>query len=380
VYPLISFLGAPVPPSNNVEGTIGGLVFYITLALGISFLCSILEAALLSSTQSHIELLVQQGKKAGRLLQQQKLNVERPISAILTLNTIAHTVGAAGAGAEAAAIFGSQFLGVISAVLTLLILVFSEIIPKTLGAVYWKPLSTFTAYAVQFLVLALLPAVWAFEQMTRLMRPKEVENTVTRADLEVLARIGAQEGTLDENENRVLRNLFRLDKVKIETIMTPRTVIMALSQNLTIREVMAENQTMPYSRIPVYDGDLDNVTGYVLRYQVLHHSAMDDHDLKLEELRNQMHIVPENRSVGDVFEDFIEKKEHIFLVIDEYGGTAGIITLEDAIEALLGLEITDESDVVEDLRKLATERFERQRKERSQLIPKAKFNPNQQIS
>ncbi len=368
LYKLYPSLLAPVTPGAEGSGSITALVLYITLALAVSFLCSILEAALLSTSQSHIELLVEQGKRAGRLMQIFKQDVDRPISAILTLNTIAHTVGAAGAGAQAAAIFGNQFLGLISAILTLLILVLSEIIPKTLGAVYWKQLTTFTAYTIQVMMVVLYPAVWVFEWLTRKLRPEKYESTFTRDDLEVMAKISAQEGTLEERENRVLRNLFHLDKVQVEAIMTPRTVVMALPETLTIREAMTKYQTMHYSRIPIYTDNIDNITGYVLRHQVFLQSAVDHHHVTLKELAHHMHIVPETAMVADVLDQFITDQEHIFLVIDEYGGTAGIITLEDVIEALLGTEITDESDVVEDLRKLAQERYQRRQRERSDVL------------
>ena len=368
LYKFYSSFLAPITPGAEGSGSTMALALYITLALAISFLCSILEAALLSTSQSHIELLVEQGKRAGRLMQSFKQDVDRPISAILTLNTIAHTVGAAGAGAQAAAIFGNQFLGLISAILTLLILIVSEIIPKTLGAVYWKQLTTFTAYTIKLMVIVLYPAVWVFEWLTRKLRPEKYERTFTRDDLEVMAKISAQEGTLEERENRVLRNLFHLDKVQVEAIMTPRTVVMALQQNLTIREVMTKYEAMHYSRIPIYADNIDNITGYVLRHQVFLKSAVDQHYVLLEELGHQIYVVPETAMVADVLDQFITAQEHIFLVIDEYGGTAGIITLEDVIEALLGTEITDESDVVEDLRKLAQERHQRRQRERSGVL------------
>lgn len=361
----IGALLAPIDPTATGDGSLTGLFAYIGLALGVSFFCSILEASLLSISQSHVEIMVDQGSKAGKLLQKQKQNVDRPISAILTLNTIAHTVGAAGAGAQAAAVFGSQYIGLISAVLTLLILVLSEIIPKTLGAVYWKQLATFTGYAVQMLVVVLYPAVWVFEWMTRLLRPEEEETTVTRADLEVLARISAEEGALLEEENRVVRNLLSLSEVKVEAIMTPRTVVTALQQDLSPRDILKENQHIPYSRLPIYADNLDDIHAYVLRHHILLEAANDRHNTPLKDLGQTIHSVSETASVADVLNEFIAQHEHIFLVIDEYGGTAGIITLEDTIETLLGMEITDESDLVEDLRQLAQERFTRVRNART---------------
>jgi CBS domain containing-hemolysin-like protein len=354
-------LTAPINPDNVVQGSWGGLIFFVLLALGVSFLCSILEAVLLSALQSHIGNLVQQGKRAGLLMQQHKQDLERPISAILTLNTIAHTVGAAGAGAQAAALFGNQFLGVISAILTLLILVLSEIIPKTLGAIYWKQLTSFSAYTIQFLVIALAPVVWVFEKLTGLLRSGEPETTVTRADLEVLAKISAQEGAILEQERHILGNLLHLNRVKVETIMTPRIVVTALSQDLTIQEALDKHSPIHYSRIPIYAKNIDDIVAYVLRYQILRCGAKDSKHLTLKEMSIPIHSVPQSVTVAQVLNDFVARREHIFLVIDEYGGTAGIVTLEDAIETLLGLEIIDELDVVEDLRRLAEERHHRRR-------------------
>jgi CBS domain containing-hemolysin-like protein len=352
-------LSAPIPGESSGEGSIGGLIIFISLALGFSFLCSILEAVLLSTTQSYVELLSQEGKRSGFLMQKHKRNVERPISAILTLNTIAHTVGAAGAGAQATAVFGSQFLGVISIILTLLILIVSEIIPKTLGAVYWRQFASFSAYAIEALIWILFPVVWASEKLTSLLRPDDDALTVTRADIEVLVNISAREGSLLEKENRIVRNLLHLNRVRVDAIMTPRTVMMAFPQELTIAEVAQKQADIPYSRIPIYDKNIDDIVGYVLRHDICSQAALDRHTIQLKELKYEVQIVPETISVAEVMDRFIATQEHIFLVADEYGGTAGVITLEDTVESLLGVEIIDESDVVTDLRQLATQRHER---------------------
>ena len=341
-------------------GEWSSLIIYVVIALAVSFLCSIWEAAMLSTPVSHIELLVQEGSKAGVIMQGLRQNVEHPISAILTLNTIAHTVGATGAGAEAAAIFGSEFVGIISAVLTLLILVFSEIIPKTLGAVYAKPLTPFTAYSLRLLLFALAPAVFAFEFLTRALRPSEDAPTVTRSELQVMARISAEEGGIQERDNRIVSNLLQLADVQIETIMTPRTVVLMFQQDLTVGEVMQTHKILPYSRIPLYGESADDVRGYVLRHEIYKRAAADEHDLKMEAIARALHVVPETNSAAQVLDEFIAKQDHIFLVIDEYGGTAGLITLEDTVETLLGIEILDESDRVADLRQLARRRYQSQ--------------------
>lgn len=353
-------LTAPIIPGGaEGSGSFTTLFLFVSLAISISFLCSILEAVLLSTSVSHIEGLVQQGKPAGHIMQRLRANVERPISAILTLNTIAHTVGATLAGAEAALIFGSDLVGLISAVLTFLILVLSEIIPKTIGAVYWKQLTTFAAYTTRALVTLLLPAVIAFEVLGRLMRPSSHEPTVTRSDLEVLAKISQKEGAILEREKRILSNLLHLSNVKVYDIMTPRTVVLALNETLTVEEAL-QSHPLPYSRIPIFDDTVDNVTGYVLRHDIVQAAAADRHDTLLSSLRRPIHALPDSVSVAQVLDEFIRKKEHIALILDEYGGTEGVVTMEDAIESLLGIEITDESDLVADLRQLAQQRYQRQ--------------------
>ena len=357
------FSGIPILAAGT--GAVGAgewsaLIFYVVIALGVSFLCSIWEAAMLSTPVSHIELLVQQGSEAGVIMQGLRQNVEHPISAILTLNTIAHTVGAAGAGAEATAIFGSEFFGIISAVLTLLILVFSEIIPKTLGAVYAKQLTPFTAYSLRALLWVFRPAVFAFEFVTRSMRPSEDAPTVTRSELQVMACISAQEGGIRERENRIVANLLQLAEVQVETIMTPRTVMVMFPEDQTVGEIMRSYPFLPFSRIPVYGESADDIKGYVLRHEIYKRAAADEIGVVLREIALELDVVPETNSVAQVLDEFIAKQDHLFLVIDEYGGTAGLITLEDTVETLLGIEILDESDAVADLRQLARRRYQSQ--------------------
>ena len=338
-------------------GEWSALLLYVAIALGVSFLCSVWEAAMLSTPVSHIELLVQDGARAGAIMQGLRQNVEHPITAILTLNTIAHTVGAAGAGAEATAIFGSEYFGIISAVLTLLILVFSEIIPKTLGAVYAKQLTPFTAYSLHILLIAFAPAVRLFEFVTRAMRPSEDPPTVTRSELQVMAKISAEEGGIRERENRIVSNLLQLAEVQVETIMTPRTVVLMIQADQTVGDVMDQHNILPFSRIPVFEESTDDVKGYVLRHEIYKRAAADERSVKMRDIALELKVVPETISVAQVLDQFIAAQDHIFLVIDEYGGTAGLITMEDAVETLLGIEILDESDRVADLRLLAQRRY-----------------------
>ncbi|RMF80243.1 MAG: HlyC/CorC family transporter [Chloroflexi bacterium] len=356
-----------MPTDGEVSGSVGGLLLFIGIALGISFLCSIWEAVMLSTSFSHIEVLIEQGKRAGYIMRAHKDNIERPISAILTLNTIAHTVGAAGAGAQAVGVFGNEFVGIISAVLTLLILIFSEIIPKTLGAAYWKQLMPFTAYSVRLLVIVLYPIVVAFQAMTSLLASKTEEPKITRSELEVMAQIGAGEGSIEEKENRIFHNLLGLRLVTVGDIMTPRTVAYTLREDMTVDEVVKEIKALPYSRIPIYKEDRDNIEYYVLSSDILAAAAEDNDRTTLKELSRPLHSVPETLSADRVLDEFIARKEHIFLVFDEYGGTAGIITLEDVIETLLGIEITDESDIVADMRQLAQQRYQQRYESRTRL-------------
>ncbi len=350
---------AATAPTGEVEGSVLGLIIYITIALSISFLCSILEAVMLSTSLSHIELTALAGKRSGVIMRKLKQNVEQAISAILTLNTIAHTVGAAGAGAQAAAVFGSEWIGVISAILTFLILVFSEIIPKTLGAVYWKQLMPFAAFTIQFLVWILYPVVWAFQKLTDLMAPEEREPTVTRSELEVLAQVSRQEGALEEKESLILKNLLKLDGVQVKEVMTPRTVMFALQEDTTVGEVMQKHTVLSYSRIPIYTQSTDDISAFALRYDILMAAADDRDNVTMKELIRPLKSVPETLSVAETMQKFMTEKEHVFLVFDEYGGTEGIITMEDVVESLIGSEITDESDVVADLRELAKKRYQR---------------------
>ena len=336
-------LYAPVIPAGaEGQGSFVMLVLYVLVALGVSFLCSMCEAVLFSTTLSHVELMVQSGSRAGRYLRRLKGNMDRPIAAILTLNTIAHTAGAAGAGAEAALLLGSDLIGLVTVILTLLILVFSEIIPKTLGAVYWKPLSPVIAYVIQFMVWAFYPVVLAFERLTHLLNAREKEPLVTRSELEVLAEISSGEGGLEESEHKILSNLLRLSDVQVSHIMTPRTVMLAFQQDMTIGEVLKKHRVLPYSRIPIFAESTDDCKAFVLRSELLMAAAQDRDDTHLKELSRPLHSVPESMSVDVVLNEFTRRQEHLFLVFDEYGGTAGIVTMEDAIESLIGVEITDE--------------------------------------
>ena len=355
---------AVLTPEAAQAGSVIGLAIFVTIALGVSFLCSILEAVLLSTSASYLEVAIQQGSKAALKMRDQKdkEHIDRSISAILTLNTIAHTVGAAGAGAEAAAIFESVPIGVIGAVLTFLILVVSEIIPKTLGVVYWKLLMPASAYAISWLVIVLFPVVWSLQWLTELLKPKTEEPTVTRSELEIMARLGHEEGTIGEREKEVVHNVLRHIREKQATdILTPRTVLTALKASQTVGAV-AQGPPLKFSRIPIFEGDHDQIAKFVLRHDIFEAAATGREQVALEEISRPLKTVPATISVAKLLEMFVNQREHIFLVVDEYGGTEGIVTLEDAIESLLGAEIIDESDPATDMQEMARRQAARRRR------------------
>lgn len=328
------------------------LIVYIAIALVFSFLCSISEAVLLSVTTAHISVLEQDGKRAGEELRKLKSDINKPLSAILTLNTIAHTAGAVGAGAQAAVVFGNQWVGLISAGLTLLILVFSEIIPKTLGATYWRGLSTITAHWLNFLVLVLYPFVKMSEWLTRGLSTEQTLDGFSRAEFAAMAELGEQEGQLHERESRILKNLFVLHEARVTDAMTPRPVVMSLPQTLTVAEYFDNHYDSRFSRIPVY-ADEEMFTGFVLKDDLLLAQARGNSANTLETYRRDLHTLPDKTTLADAFDQVLKERAHIMLILDEYGGMVGIITMEDILETLLGLEILDESDKIADMQQYA---------------------------
>lgn len=335
------------------------LFLYMALALGISFLCSVAEAVLLSVTPSYIAFLEQEGRRTGRILALLKDNIDRPLAAILSLNTIANTAGAAGVGAQAAVVFGNRAVGIVSAILTFLILVFSEIIPKTLGSVYWRGLSPVVAHGVRFLTWALLPLVLMAEQITRIISRGGAGNTFSREEFGALARHGAKIGDLAPREFRILGNLLRFESSTVEEIMTPRTVVFALQEDMPLSQVFEEHDSIPFSRIPIYCEEMDDITGFVLKNDLLLHQAQGETDLPIREFRRELRAIPETGTLFNAFEFLLDHREHIALVVDEYGGVEGILTLEDVVETLLGHEIVDEADITVDMQAFAKERWKK---------------------
>lgn len=329
------------------------LITYILIALLFSFLCSIAEAVLLSVTPAHIALMEKEGKSTAALLYRLKQNINQPLAAILTLNTIAHTVGAAGAGAEATALFGSASVGVVSAILTLLILVFSEIIPKTVGAYYWRELAPATARFLRLLVWLLYPFVLLSEKLTSRFAGEKPLSGMSRNEFLAISKLSEAEGQLSQQETTILNNLLRLHDTQVADAMTPRPVIFTLSDQITVETFFHKYDHTPFSRIPIYDEDPDLITGIIFRNDILLAQARGNGQNTLSNYRREIMVVAESTTLSEAFDQFLRLRTHMMLVVDEYGSVAGILTLEDLLETLLGLEIVDESDQTVDMQQLA---------------------------
>ena len=332
------------------------LLVYLFIAVGISFLCSILEAVLLSVTPGYVESQLTAGPRRASVLKGVRGNLDQSISSILILNTFAHTMGAAGVGAQALRVFGPQYESLIAFLLTLAILYFSEIIPKTLGATFWKQLAIPSAYVIQILVKVLYPFVWLSGLLTSTFSGDR-SGGISRDELAALARLGRRHGALGPKESELLENLLTLRHTKTGEIITPRTVVTALEASKTLSEAILALEQSPYTRIPIYRGSVDNIVGLVLKPQLLEAAIGGDGSETLQAHCLPIFRVSEELPVLQLLDQFLKRKEHLFLVEDEYGQTAGIVTLEDAIETLLGQEIMDESDTVEDLQQLARSKY-----------------------
>ena len=333
------------------------LFTYLFIALFVSFICSIMEAVLLSTSQSFLIVKLDLGKSWAKHFISLKSNIDKPLSAILSLNTVAHTVGAAGVGAQAVIVFGEAAFGVVSAILTLLILVITEIIPKTIGARFWRGLAGISAYTIRGMIIITYPLVLMSVAITRVFTKIGSKHTGSREEVSALASIGFDEGMFHEKEYRIIHNLVRLKDVRVSEIMTPRVVVTTADENLLLKDFLQDVKFLKFSRIPVYSGELENITGYVFRQTVFEKLAEDQFQLKLMDIKREIVIVPETQALFNVWEILLEKREHIALVVDEYGGTDGIVTMEDIIETLLGLEIIDEKDTIVDMQKYARKRW-----------------------
>lgn len=327
------------------------LIAFATLSIAVSFICSILEAALLSITPSYIAHLKSDQPDLHQRLQQLKDKIDQPLAAILTLNTVAHTVGATGVGAQVALVFGDAYLGIASAVMTFLILVLSEIIPKTLGARYWRSLAPWLPGILNLMILLLKPFIWMSDLIMKLMGGKAQE-TDLRQEIKALSILGRENGSLDTDEQRVIANILDLHDINIRQIMTPRTVCETLDPDMTLANFMEMDKSSRFSRYPVLDDD-ENPLGILYRRDILHAQA----ELKVSELMKPATLVSDKLDVESLLSQFLHERQHLFLVYDEYGSWQGLITLEDVIETLLGKPIMDETDDIPDLRRYARRRW-----------------------
>ncbi|MFD2515126.1 CNNM domain-containing protein [Pontibacter locisalis] len=341
----------------------GFLLLYLSVALFFSFLCSLLEASLLSITPSHATILSKENPSLGEDLHHFKENIDRPLAAILTLNTFAHTIGAAGVGAQAQLLWGEEALTIVSVVLTIVILIFTEIIPKTLGANYWKQLTPFTVRTLKILIYSpLYPIIILSQFITKRLKTEKGRSVLSRADFTAMTEIGIKEGIFKKGESQIIQNLLRFNKILVRHIMTPRTVIVSAHEDTTIVDFFKSFPDLRFSRIPIYKSNLDDVSGYVLKDEVMYKLINDEGHLPLKSISRNIQVVTEHIPIPTVFSRLLEKQDQIALVVDEYGGTAGLITMEDIIETLLGMEIVDEMDQIADLQTWARTNWEKRAK------------------
>ncbi|WP_457749380.1 CNNM domain-containing protein [Sulfurimonas sp.] len=341
------------------------LIIFFLLSVGISFLCSVLESVLLSVNMSYVAVLEKERPSVGKLLRQHKENINKSIASILILNTIANTLGAAAVGAQASKIFGNDAVIYVSVILTFAILFISEIIPKTIGAIYWKQLAPLGAYFIRAFIWITYPIILSTLAVTnRISKGKTDAHSLTKEELLESMLMSEDEGIIDEKESDVIENILNLDNIKVSEVLTPRSVVFALDESMTIKDVIKSQPAIfKFSRIPVYHSSLEDVTGLVLTKKIFK-QALEDDSVPLSAIKKDMFSINENIPVSKALDLFISKKDHMFLVTDNYDQTEGIITLEDCVETILGVEIMDESDTTEDMRELAKRKMKLKRKEK----------------
>lgn len=335
------------------------LLLFLFGAMGISAMCSILEATLMSTPISYITMREEEGYKPAALMRKYKMDSSRPIAAILSLNTIANTIGSAGVGATATELFGSQWFGLVSAIVTILILIFSEIIPKTIGTTRWKSLMGIAARIIRVLIFCMYPIVICVEYLQKFLTPKESELTISREEVSAMADVAEESGELDEDENEIIQNLISMDELTASSAMTPRVVADIASENMTVGNFFRDKRYHHHSRIPVYSDNDEYITGYILRMEALQLMAEDKPEMKLKSIRRDIASFNEDMTLDEIWSEMLDKDEQIAIIINEYGSFQGILTLEDIIETLLGDEIVDEHDEVRDMQELAKERWKR---------------------
>ncbi len=330
------------------------LILSIILAVAFSAFCSVLEAVLYSLSNSQVEMLKKAGHESAARLQEMREDIEEPITAILTLNTIAHTVGAAVAGASAAVVLGEEHLFLFSAVFTLVILLFSEILPKTIGISYAVPLAPYIAFPLHWMIILLKPIVWLCQMVTRMIPQPTDTDTISAEELQTIAALSRQSGHIEAEQERVIRNILELGTRTVRDVMTPRTVTLSLDESMSVAEAMeSEARLSSHSRVPVYKDEPNNVTGIVMRKDILLAAAEQKFSLPLTELMSPANFVAETSPLNRILIEFFELQQHLFVVVDEYGAVTGVISMEDVLEEIVGREIMDESDKTQDMRELA---------------------------
>lgn len=337
----------------------GLLLVFLCGAMSISFLCSVLESTLMSTPISYITLREDEGYRPATRMKAYKQDSSRAIASILSLNTIANTIGAAGVGRQATLVFGSEWFGLVSAITTVLILVFSEIIPKTIGTTHWKGLMGFTAKTIHFLIIILFPIVVTVEFLQKLITPKTSETAISREEVGAMADVAEESGELDEGENEIIQNLINIDELTASEAMTPRVVAAIAPESMKIKTFYKDRRFFHHSRIPVYRDNDEYITGYILRLDALQLMAEDKYDATLGDIRRDIHSYSEDTSIETIWDEMLEKKEQIAVVINEYGSFQGIVTMEDIIETVLGDEIVDERDAVVDMQQLARDKWKK---------------------
>jgi len=345
------------------------LILFFLLSIVFSFLCSIWEAVLLSITPSYVNSQVRKGTKVGETLQKYKEDIDRPLSAILTLNTIAHTVGAIGVGAQAGAVFGDNdvnlgvfhlsYESIVAGLMTLAILVLSEIIPKTIGANNWKSLAPFTVRSLRILLWILAPFVWMSQLITRTLKSEKGKSVLSRSDFVAMANVAAESGEIGINESVIINNLLNFEKLTVHDIMSPKTVALMANGEDTIKSFYDAHDNIPYSRIPLYENDSNNLIGIVLKDDIYQNLAEDIHTLKLKDIMKPIKFVQQKTTLPKLFESLTRQRTHLSAVVDKFGNVLGVVTMEDLFETLLGREIIDESDTVADLQQMAKEKWEK---------------------
>lgn len=333
------------------------LLVFLFSAMAVSFLCSVLEATLLSTPISYITMREEEGFAPATKFKKIKQNSSKPLAAILSLNTVANTIGAAGVGRQATLVFGSEWFGLVSAVTTVLILIFSEIIPKTIGTTYWKKLMGFATAAIHVLIILMYPLVILVEGLTKAITKKSAESSVSRDEVSAMANVAEEDGDLERDENAIIQNLINMDEMTASDAMTPRVVAAIAPESMTLKNFYHDKRFLHHSRIPVYAKNDEYITGYILRIEALQLMAEDKYDLTLGSIKRNIAMFAEDTSLDKIWDEMLRHDEQISAIIDEYGSFQGILTLEDIIETLLGSEIVDEKDSVRDMQQLARDKW-----------------------